>query len=107
VIRFMASQASGPGDRGTTSQESVFGQGIQAVRLAEIGPDAVVLVAGGAGSVSHYAIQLAKFRGARVITTISSDLKPSTHVPPGQTKSSITVRKVLGSVSRRSPMDEG
>jgi NADPH2:quinone reductase len=48
---------------------------IQAVRLAEIRPGALVLVAGGAGSVSHYAIQLAKLRGARVITTISNDLK--------------------------------
>lgn len=34
-----------------------------------------VLIAGGAGSVSHYAIQLAKVRGARVITTISNDAK--------------------------------
>jgi NADPH2:quinone reductase len=48
---------------------------IQAIRLAKIEPDAIVLVAGGAGSVSHYAIQLAKLRGARVITTISNDLK--------------------------------
>ena len=33
---------------------------IQAVRLAEIGPETTVLIAGGAGSVAHYAIQLAK-----------------------------------------------
>jgi len=51
---------------------------IQAVRLAEIGPDTTVLIAGGAGAVAHYAIQLAKLRGARVITTISSDAK-ATH----------------------------
>jgi NADPH2:quinone reductase len=48
---------------------------IQAVRLAQIGSGTRVLIAGGAGSVAHYAIQLAKRRGARVITTISSDAK--------------------------------
>ena len=48
---------------------------IHAVRLAQIGPGATVLVAGGAGSVAHYAIQLAKLRGASVITTISNDAK--------------------------------
>jgi NADPH2:quinone reductase len=48
---------------------------IQAVRLAQIGSDTTVLIAGGAGSVAHYAIQLAKLRGARVISTISSELK--------------------------------
>ena len=48
---------------------------MQAVRLAQIGLGTRVLVAGGAGSVGHYAIQLAKLRGARVLTTISSDAK--------------------------------
>lgn len=48
---------------------------IQAVRLAEIGPGKTVLIAGGAGAVAHYAIQIAKIRGARVIATVSSDLK--------------------------------
>jgi NADPH2:quinone reductase len=48
---------------------------VQAVRLAQVGSGATVLIAGGAGSVAHYAIQLAKLRGARVITTISSDVK--------------------------------
>ena len=48
---------------------------IQAIRLAQVGPGATVLIAGGAGSVGHYAIQLAKLRGARVITTISNDAK--------------------------------
>lgn len=33
---------------------------------------ATVLVAGGAGAVGHYAIQLAKHAGARVVTTVSS-----------------------------------
>jgi len=34
-----------------------------------------VLVTGGAGAVAHYAIQLAKLYGARVISTVSSDHK--------------------------------
>jgi NADPH2:quinone reductase len=34
-----------------------------------------VLVAGGAGAVAHYAIELARWRGARVIATVSSDEK--------------------------------
>jgi NADPH2:quinone reductase len=34
-----------------------------------------VLVTGGAGAVGHYAIQLAKWGGARVVTTVSSDEK--------------------------------
>ncbi len=34
-----------------------------------------VLVAGGAGAVGHFAIELAKFYGARVVTTVSSQEK--------------------------------
>lgn len=34
-----------------------------------------VLVTGGAGAVGHYAIQMAKWDGARVVTTVSSDEK--------------------------------
>jgi NADPH:quinone reductase len=37
--------------------------------------DKTVLVTGGAGAVGHYAVQLAKWGGARVITTVSSDTK--------------------------------
>ena len=48
---------------------------VQAVRLASITPGKIVLIAGGAGAVAHYAIQLAKLRGARVITTVSNDAK--------------------------------
>lgn len=36
---------------------------------------ATVLVAGGAGAVGHYAIELAKHAGARVVTTVSSEEK--------------------------------
>jgi NADPH2:quinone reductase len=36
-----------------------------------------VLVAGGAGAVGHYAIQVAKRGGATVLTTVSSDVKAS------------------------------
>jgi NADPH2:quinone reductase len=34
-----------------------------------------LLVSGGAGSVGHYAVQIAKAKGAQVVTTISSDEK--------------------------------
>ena len=34
-----------------------------------------VLVAGGAGAVGHFAIELAKFFGARVVTTVSGPEK--------------------------------
>jgi NADPH:quinone reductase len=35
----------------------------------------IVLVTGGAGAVGHYAVQLAKWAGATVITTVSSETK--------------------------------
>ena len=56
----------------------------RALTVAEHGPSRlapgalagrVVLVAGGAGAVGHAAIQLARWAGATVITTISSDAK--------------------------------
>jgi NADPH2:quinone reductase len=43
-----------------------------AVAVAEAWAGSTILVAGGAGSVGHYAIQFAKARGAVVITTVSS-----------------------------------
>lgn len=52
--------------------------------VSELGPDRLapgalaaqtVLVAGGAGAVGHAAIQLARWAGARVIATVSSDEK--------------------------------
>jgi len=48
---------------------------LQAVRLGHVGPGMCVLIAGGAGAVGHYAIQMAKARGAVVLTTVSSDAK--------------------------------
>jgi NADPH:quinone reductase len=48
---------------------------IQAVRLAQVGAGTRVLIAAGAGCVGHYAIQLAKHRGAWVVATISNDTK--------------------------------
>jgi NADPH:quinone reductase len=43
--------------------------------LADAGPDTTVFISGGAGAVAHYAVQFAKARGARVITTVSSPEK--------------------------------
>ncbi len=48
---------------------------IHAVALAPVEKDTTVFVSGGAGSVSQYVIQFAKAKGARVITTVSSDEK--------------------------------
>jgi NADPH2:quinone reductase len=48
---------------------------LQATRLTRVEKGTTVLVVGGAGSVANYAIQIAKLRGARVITTVSGDAK--------------------------------
>ena len=48
---------------------------VQAVRLAAVGRGSTVLIVGGAGAVANYAIQLAKLRGATVLSTVSSDIK--------------------------------
>jgi len=64
---------------------------VQAVRLAQIGSGTRVLIAGGAGSVGHYAIQLAKRRGARVITTISNEAKAA-HARAGGADGTINYR---------------
>lgn len=40
-----------------------------------VAPGAWVLVQGGAGAVGHYAVQMAKLKGARVIATVSSPEK--------------------------------
>jgi NADPH2:quinone reductase len=46
-----------------------------AVTVSGAAPGATILIAGGAGSVGHYAVQFAKTAGATVITTISSPEK--------------------------------
>ena len=48
---------------------------IHVVHLAGAGEGMTVLISGGAGAVSHYAIQFAKDRRATVITTVSSPAK--------------------------------
>ena len=48
---------------------------LQAVRLAQVQRESVVLVSGGAGAVGHYAVQFARTRGARVLATVSGDAK--------------------------------
>jgi NADPH2:quinone reductase len=52
---------------GMTAWTSLFGDGPVAGQT--------VLVTGGAGAVGHYAVQLAKWGGARVIATVSSAMK--------------------------------
>jgi NADPH2:quinone reductase len=48
---------------------------IHAVRIAEASHDMNILIVGGAGAVAHYAIQMAKARGATVLTTVSTAAK--------------------------------
>lgn len=48
---------------------------LHAITLAGVREGSTVLITGGAGAVAHYAIQIAKIRGARVISTVSSDEK--------------------------------
>jgi NADPH2:quinone reductase len=56
---------------------------LQAVRLAEIGPGKAILIAGGAGAVGNYAVQIAKARGATVLTTVSSAEKAKHAIAAG------------------------
>jgi NADPH2:quinone reductase len=72
---------------------------IQAIRLAKAGPGSNLLIAGGAGSVGYYAIQLAKLRGARVITTVSNDAKAAHARTAERTRSSTIARRMLASAS--------
>ena len=48
---------------------------IEALDIAGAGPGHTLLIHGGAGAVAHYAIQMAKMKGARVISTVSSPTK--------------------------------
>jgi len=65
----------------TTSYEAGACLGIpaltawQALDLAGAGPGKTLLIAGGAGAVAHYAIQMAKLKGASVIATVSNPAK--------------------------------
>jgi NADPH2:quinone reductase len=54
-----------------------------AVELAEPVKGATLLVAGGAGAVSQYAIQFAKMRGATIIATVSSADKAKIAIEAG------------------------
>jgi NADPH2:quinone reductase len=56
---------------------------IQAVRLAGLDAGKTLLIAGGAGSVGHYAVQFAKRRGARIIATISGAEKAAHAIAGG------------------------
>ncbi len=47
----------------------------QAVRLAGAEPGRTLLVMGAAGAVGHYAVQIARQRGARVVGTVSGEAK--------------------------------
>lgn len=46
-----------------------------AIEVAQAERGKTLLISGGAGAVAHYAIQFAKARGAKVITTVSSEAK--------------------------------
>jgi NADPH2:quinone reductase len=48
---------------------------VHAVTLAQAAKDTMLLISGGAGSVSQYLIQFAKRAGAHVITTVSTEVK--------------------------------
>jgi NADPH2:quinone reductase len=60
--------------------------------------DRTVLVAGGAGAVGHYAIELAKHAGAQVVATVSSDAK---HAMAQQAGADHVVRYTDADAARR------
>ena len=68
-----------------------------AVELAGADRSTTLLVSGGAGSVSQYAIQFAKALGATVITTISSTEKATAAHEPAPTFASTTSARTLES----------
>jgi NADPH:quinone reductase len=79
---------------------------LQAVRLAELEPGMTVLVAGGAGSVGHYIVQMARQRGARVIATVSS-LKKAEHAKRAGADFTINYREENVGTRVRSMIVEG
>lgn len=73
-----------------------------------------VLVTGGAGVVGHYAVQLAKWAGAKVIATVSSDAKAeharragADHIVNYRTERVAERVKALGGVDRVVDVDLG
>ncbi len=54
-----------------------------AVTLARVPEGCTLFVPGGAGAVGFYAIQIAKMRGARVISSVSSDTKAEIAIEAG------------------------
>lgn len=75
-IALPAAQAVKLPDKTTFEEGACLGipamTAFHAIELAEPVKGATLLVAGGAGAVSQYAIQFAKMRGATVIATVSS-----------------------------------
>lgn len=56
---------------------------VQAVAYTDAAPGRTILIPGGAGAVANYAIQFAKARGARVLTTVSSPEKAAMAMEAG------------------------
>ncbi len=73
-----------------TAHRCVFADGMVTGRT--------VLVTGGAGAVGFYAIQLAKWAGARVITTVSSEAKQAAALRAG---ADIVINYKLGDVAEQ------
>ena len=67
-----------------------------AVALANAAKGTTLLVAGGAGAVSQYAIQFAKAQGATVLTTVSSPEKAKARARPAPTTPSTTSARNVG-----------
>jgi NADPH:quinone reductase len=85
-------EGAGLGVPAMTAHRCVFADGPVAGKT--------VLVTGGAGAVGHYAIQLAKLHGARVISTVSSDQKAQIALAAGADhtvnyRTEDTVRRVM------------
>jgi NADPH2:quinone reductase len=78
-IALPAEQAVGLPDNVSYAEGACLGipalTAFHAVRLARLAPGMSVLVQGGAGAVGHYAVQIAKRAGARVIATVSGPAK--------------------------------
>ncbi|WP_436641217.1 NADPH:quinone reductase [Microbaculum sp. FT89] len=69
---------------------------VHAVSLAGAAPQTTILVSGGAGAVANYAIQFAKARGARVLTTVSSAQKAAMATEAGADETIDYTREDVG-----------